>query len=142
MSDVVLQVGVKVLLRNPEGGFLLLHRSLQKYPETKGERWDIVGGRIDPGMPLIDNLKREVFEETGLALAGEPYLLAAQDILKLAGRHVVRLTYTCEATGEVVLDTDESDDFRWFSAEEILKLEDINFYFKELLTKGLFKELH
>jgi 8-oxo-dGTP diphosphatase len=138
---MILQVGVKVLLKNPDGKFLLLHRSLQKYPETKGERWDIVGGRIEPGVPLIDNLKREVLEETGLTLIGEPRLLAAQDILKVADRHVVRLTYIGEATGNVVLGTDESDSCQWFSAEEILKLEDINFYFKELLGKGLLDKL-
>jgi 8-oxo-dGTP diphosphatase len=138
---MILQVGVKIFLQNQEGKFLLLHRSLQKYPETKGERWDIVGGRIEPGTPLIDNLKREVLEETGLTLIGEPRLLAAQDILKIAGRHVVRLTYFGEAAGDITLDADESDNYQWFSAEEISKLEDVNFYFKELLGKGLLDSL-
>lgn len=38
-----LQVGVKVLLKNKEGNYLLLRRSLKKYPGVKG-RWDIAGG--------------------------------------------------------------------------------------------------
>lgn len=51
-----LQVGVKVLLKNPEGKYLLVKRSNKKYPEV-GATWDIVGGRIDPGLPLLENLK-------------------------------------------------------------------------------------
>jgi len=64
-----LQVGVKVLLRNREGKYLLWRRSLIKYPNI-GHKWDIVGGRINPGIALLDNLKREVKEETNLDLAG------------------------------------------------------------------------
>jgi len=37
-----LQVGVKVLLKNKEGKFLLIRRSPKKYPEV-GPKWDIVG---------------------------------------------------------------------------------------------------
>ena len=59
MTDILLQVGVKILLKNSDGKFLLLRRSLEKYPEIKG-RWDIVGGRIDPGIALKENLIREM----------------------------------------------------------------------------------
>jgi len=47
-----LQVGVKILLKNSEGKYLLIRRSAEKYPEV-GARWDIVGGRID-GEPKLD----------------------------------------------------------------------------------------
>ncbi len=36
-----LQVGVKALLRNPEGKYLLARVSQEKYPEI-GPKWDIV----------------------------------------------------------------------------------------------------
>lgn len=130
-----LQVGVKVLLKNKEGKYLLLRRSLEKYPEVKG-RWDIVGGRIDPGVPLMANLQREVKEETGLALDGDPTLVAAQDILRNPERHVVRLTYVGNAApGDVALDTSENDMHRWYAYDELMKLDDVDMYFKELLTK-------
>lgn len=58
-----LQVGVKILLRNNEGKYLLVRRSSEKYPEVGHYQWDIVGGRIDPGFPLLDNLNREIKEE-------------------------------------------------------------------------------
>ena len=132
-----LQVGVKILLKNPEGRYLLLRRSVKKYPEV-GAKWDIVGGRIDAGRPLIDNLRREIKEETQLDFTGEPKLIAAQDILRVEGRHVVRLTYIGEISGEPVLDEDH-DEYRWFLLSEIRAMPDeqLDIYFKELLDKGL-----
>ena len=134
MEDkITLQVGVKVLLMNRDGKYLLLRRSLEKYPEVEG-RWDIVGGRIDPGKTLIENLRREVQEETGLELVGDPKLIAAQDILRNKNYHVVRLTYVGESNGEIKLDTSENDMHQWYTREELIGLEDVSVYFKELLN--------
>jgi len=131
-QDIVLQVGVKILLQNSSGKYLLLHRSVKKYPDTNG-RWDIVGGRINPGTPLLNNLRREVKEETDLDITGEPRLVAAQDILRMPGRHVVRLTYVGQAQGEIKLDEEENDDCRWYTREEIMSLGDLDAYLKDAL---------
>lgn len=131
-NNLILQVGVKILLKNDSGHYLLLRRSMEKYPDVKG-RWDIVGGRIDAGKTLIENLRREVFEETGLELIGTPKLVAAQDILRKAGYHVVRLTYIGQAKGEIKLDESENDMYKWYSKEEMRVLDDVDMYFKELL---------
>ncbi len=132
-----LQVGVKVAIRKNDK-FLLLKRSDKKYPEV-GQRWDIAGGRIHPGIPLMENLKREVKEETCMDIVGEPKLIAAQDILRVEGRHVVRLTYIGGAEGEPRLDGDHTE-FGWFTLEEIRKLENLDIYFAELVEKGIIKE--
>jgi ADP-ribose pyrophosphatase YjhB (NUDIX family) len=136
MSDIVLQVGVKVLLKNPEGKFLLMRSNPEKYPE-KGAKWDIVGGRIDPGTPLLENLKREVLEEASLELTENPKLVAAQDILKVPGRHVVRLTYVGKISGEPKIDH-ESLEYKWFTAEELrgLAAEELDSYVYELIQQG------
>ncbi len=131
-NQIILQVGVKALLKNKEGKYLLLRRSLEKYPDIQG-RWDIVGGRIDPGTTLLANLQREVSEETGLRLVGEPQLVAAQDIMRSPGKHVVRLTYIGEVEGDLVLDVTENDKSEWYSWEDIVKVEDLDVYFKEIL---------
>ena len=128
---MTLQVGVKVLLKNSEGRYLLLKRSPEKYPEVENP-WDIVGGRIDPGASLFENLKREVKEETSLDLEKEPRLVAAQDILKVAGRHVIRLTYIGEINGEPTLDEDHSD-YKWLDASELRNLDGLDDFLKELL---------
>ena len=130
-----LQVGVKILLKNKEGRFLLVQRNPKKYPEV-GDKWDIVGGRVEPGASLLDNLKREIKEEVGLAYVGAPKLLAVQDILRIEGRHVVRLTYGGEIQGELRVD-EEHLEAKWFSREEMTNFENLDFYLKELLEKGI-----
>ncbi len=137
-----LQVGVKALLRNREGRFLLLRRLPAKYPEAPN-RWDIVGGRINPGQTLLENLKREIKEETSLDLVEEPRLIAAQDITNVPGRegrHVVRLTYTGNIDGNPILDTEENIEYKWLTLDEIRKIENLDIYFRELLDSGLITE--
>jgi len=95
--------------------------------------WDIVGGRINPGSPLLDNLKREVKEETNLDLTDIPQLVAAQDIL-LPDKHVVRLTYTAHIQGTPQV-SDESLEHQWFSLDEIKQLDNLDKFFKEVLHK-------
>lgn len=131
---MTLQVGVKILLKNEEGKYLMLHRSSKKYPDADG-RWDCTGGRIIPGTPLMDNLRREVSEETGLEIIGEPELIAAQDILRINDLHIVRLTYRGHARGNVILDTEENDEYRWFALQELYELDDMCAYCKKILDK-------
>jgi ADP-ribose pyrophosphatase YjhB (NUDIX family) len=132
----ILQVGVKAFLKNKEGKYLLLKRNMEKYKGAIGS-WDIVGGRIDPGTPLIENLKREIREETHLELTSEPKLVYAQDILHFEDKHVVRLSYVGEITGEPLLDTSENIEYRWLSIEEIKKLSDLDKFVREVIEKGL-----
>ena len=136
--DIKLQVGVKIFLKNEEGKYLLVRRSLEKYKGVSGV-WDIVGGRIEPGSKLIDNLKREVMEETQLEIISEPILIFAQDIIPNAEKHIVRLTYIGDTFGNPVLDTSENVEYKWLTIEEMMKHDDLDIYIKELLDKGLLK---
>jgi 8-oxo-dGTP pyrophosphatase MutT (NUDIX family) len=130
-----LQVGVKALIQNAEGRFLVLARNFANYADiNKKDAWDIPGGRINPGTALIENLAREIMEETGLTLTTKPKLICAQDILRGTEKHVVRLTYFVgKLDGKVVLDTKEHSTFEWFSAQEIKTREDIDQYLREAI---------
>lgn len=135
-QEKYLQVGVKAILKNEKGEVLLLRRNPKNYPEI-GPTWDIVGGRIDAGIPLIENLKREVKEETGLVLESEPKLLYAQDILNISrfpGRHVVRLTYIADIFGEPVID-EESLEYKWVALSDLKNTEDLDRFLKEVVDK-------
>ena len=125
-------MGVKILLKNKDNKYLVVCRSVEKYPEV-GAKWDIVGGRINPGISLIENLKREVIEETGLEITDEPKLITAQDILK-TDKHIVRLTYSGFADGEIKLNNEHTE-YKWLSLEEISALEPKDEYLEEILTK-------
>ncbi len=65
--------------------------------------------------------------------------MAAQDILRMKDRHIVRLTYAGEIDGEPKL-SEEHTDFKWFSIEELKHFNNgnLDMYFKELLDKGVF----
>ena len=135
---MILQVGVKAFLKNSEGKFLLLKRNTEKYPDTIGV-WDIAGGRIEPGTTLIENLKREILEETGLEMTSEPKLIYAQDIIPNAEKHVVRLTYIAETAGTPILDQSENIAFEWLTLDEIRQKDNLDAYVKQLLeAKNLF----
>ncbi len=133
---ITLQVGVKAFLKNPEGKYLLMKRNREKYKQASGS-WDIVGGRIEPGTKLMENLRREVKEETQLEITSEPRLIFAQDIIPNAEKHVVRLTYIADTAGEPVLDTSENVEYKWLTAAELRAQEDLDIYVKEVLAKGL-----
>lgn len=135
---MILQVGVKAFLKNKDGKFLLIKRSLVKYPEVPNP-WDIVGGRIDPGTPLVENLRREVKEETGLSIISEPRLIAAQDILRLAEKHTVRLSYVADTEGEPKLDTDENTEYKWVTITQMKKQSGLDKYVREIVEQRLIK---
>jgi 8-oxo-dGTP diphosphatase len=129
---MILQVGVKIFLRNPDGKYLLMRRSPEKYPGVKGE-WDIPGGRINPGSLLIENLRREVREETQLEITSEPKLIYAQDIIPDAERHIVRLSYVGETNGEPILDISENVEFKWLLLAELRQYENVDVYAKKII---------
>ena len=52
-------------------------------------------------------------------------------------RHVVSLTYTGNANGEVRL-SEEHTEYVWYSLEEIKRLDNLDSYFKELLENQKF----
>ncbi len=137
--SITLQVGVKAFLRNKDGKYLLMKRSRSKYPTVAG-LWDIIGGRIDPGVSLFENLKREIKEESQLDLIDEPKLIDAVDILRVPGLHVVRLTYVGNVDGDPIVDMEEIEEFKWLTLDEIRNIDDLDIYTRGLLDKGLFIE--
>ena len=133
---MILQVGVKAFLKNKDGKYLLLRRSSEKYKGTTGS-WDIVGGRIDAGATLIENLRREVKEETQLPILGEPKLIYAQDIIRGEEKHVVRLSFIASTEGEPILDTSENVEFKWLTIAEMEQQADLDSFVKEILDQNL-----
>jgi 8-oxo-dGTP pyrophosphatase MutT (NUDIX family) len=138
-----LQVGVKICIINKDDKILLARRSSARYCKYKhmGGQWDIIGGRIDPGINLLDNLKREIKEETGINWKSEAKLMAAQDIL-VPDKHVVRLTFLGKLKSNPKVRIDhESTEYKWFSIKELKSLgsNELDKYFKMLLDKNIIK---
>lgn len=65
-TELVQRTSVYALLWNEQGLLLVCDRS------RSDEKWDLPGGGVEQGESLTDALKREVDEETKLALDGNP----------------------------------------------------------------------
>ena len=128
-----LQVGVKAFLKNKDGKYLLLKRSRKKFPEVAG-LWDIVGGRIETGTTLYENLQREIKEETSLELKNPIKIIDAVDILRVPGKHVVRLTYIGTIEGEPKVDHDEIEEYKWLTIDETKNHDDVDIFVVDLLN--------
>lgn len=63
MNEDNFHLGIKALIRNSKGEYLLLKTNKARIDK---EYYDIPGGRIKKGEDIIETLKREVFEETGI----------------------------------------------------------------------------
>lgn len=114
---MILEVGVKTLIQNPDSLYLFLQRK-DPLPDGNGIRWDIPGGRIKSDEGLATALARELREEIGFAIRNSPKLLEAQDIFIPDGsRHIVRLTYLVRADGNVSLSS-EHQHFVWKSLRD------------------------
>lgn len=59
-AEQLFHIGVKAVIFNPHKQILLLKRAQLNY-------WDLPGGRIQQNEEVLDALKREVQEETGLS---------------------------------------------------------------------------
>ncbi len=125
-NKIILEVGVKAFVVH-EDKYLLLKRT-RPYEDESFVRWDIPGGRIDPGEATLEGLKREISEETGLDLEKVIKVLAVQDIQRVPGRHTVRITYLATVKNpnqDIALDLlgpTGHDAYKWLTLDELRSL--------------------
>ncbi|NND65202.1 MAG: NUDIX domain-containing protein [Gammaproteobacteria bacterium] len=100
----ILQVGVKVLLLNPEHDYFVgIQRHQDFFNQRKAhgvvpEKYDVPGGRIEFGEQPEAGLRREINEEIGLALPADSkfQLLSAANIVCKPELQIIRITYVLQ----------------------------------------------
>jgi mutator protein MutT len=112
-------LSVKAAIRDQAGRVLLIRRS----PESAHwpGKWDLVGGKVDPGEDPADTLLREAREETGLEIAAGD-LIGANEFV-VGDTRVVQLTFWADhLSGEMVVN-DEHSESRWVDLTQLAEMD-------------------
>lgn len=102
-----------------DGRVILIRRATEP---LKGE-WSIPGGLVELGEKLLDAVKREVLEETGLIVEPGEVLELFDSIWRDEnGRchyHYVPVDYLCRLTGGTLEAASDVSEARWVAEEEL-----------------------
>ena len=113
-------LSLKALLIDADGRCLLLRRSAAS--KNNAGKWEMPGGKLDPGENFDVALAREVREETGLTI--RPIRPFETVMSELPERQVVYLVMLAQAEPGRVRLSDEHDMFQWTPPG---KLDEIDF---------------
>ncbi len=103
-----------------EGKALLVKRS----KDPLAGRWVIPGGAVEWGETLIDAVKREVLEETGVRVLPKELILVFDRIDRAGGGrefHYVILDYLCDYVSGSVIAGSDALEAVWASPEELTR---------------------
>ena len=108
---------VHILVFNSRGELFIQKRSLSK-DENPGLCDSSAAGHVDSGEGYLDCALREIYEELGIAVAGE-----LQMLFKLAASSATgnehSVIYHCNYDGPLVLQKEEIDEGQWISLADM-----------------------
>ena len=135
MSELEYQkVAAHALIKNKNGEYLVTRRS--SIDDWQPGVWDLPGGSIEFSENPEDALLREIDEEVGIKV-NVLRLIYCYSFMSNPQRHQFQLVYECEyVSGDIKLNPEDHDEFRWLRPEEFKNLKKIAFF--ESLCDKLF----
>lgn len=119
-------VAAHALVVNKENKVLVMKRA--ECNDYKPLTWDIPGGTVEVGETVEEALIRELKEETGIEIKPLHPIYAYSNLSQLPKRQTVQLVYACEYKGgNVILNPEEHEEYKWIDYPEIRNLECIPF---------------
>ncbi len=115
MPEKFFGLSVYALIQDRRGRCLILRRSADA--RNNPGKWDLPGGKTDSGETFDQALRREITEETGLAVSLEHIVGAAEN--QRPKMTVACLILTARTESAEVRLSHEHDHFEWVSVEEL-----------------------
>lgn len=105
--------------------YLIIRESTQYTEGTNAGKWDVPGGRINPGEHWQQALKREVLEEVGLEIEIQHPVHTDEwfPVIKGEQSQVIATYYKCKATTNTVALGSDHDAYKWITKKELTECE-------------------
>lgn len=134
--DTLFLIGPRATIYNTKTNKVLL---LQR--NDGNNVWEIPGGKRENNEDIVNALKREVQEETGLII-NEYKIIYVSPIFENHPflKPFLNIGYLCLVDNSDVVISDEHIDYKWVSVDEISNYLD-NDIFNDLKTNGMINEL-
>lgn len=106
-----------------EGKVLILRESSKYGDGTNASRYDVVGGRVNPGQRFDESLLREVKEETGLeARIGKPFYVGEwRPVVRGEQWQIVGTFFECKVNSNKVVLSEDHDECLWIDPKDYRK---------------------
>jgi 8-oxo-dGTP diphosphatase len=121
------QLTVVVGLIEKDNKILIIRRHDPEHAQWH-HRWEFPGGKIELHETPVDALRREIKEETGLTINSERLLGVSTkhwNTPKGIQQTFILLYHCHDCIGEVHLNDEENDDYRWEKPEAIIQRSDL-----------------
>ena len=111
---IVQRVAMKAVIVRDNKVLILREASTYEDGSNTG-KYHFPGGRINPGEPFAEGLKREVREETGLEIEIIEPLYVGEWFPTIKGvpNHIVAMFMICTAEDKPIVLSDEHDAYEW-----------------------------
>lgn len=123
-------------------GKILILKESEKYSDgSNAGRYDVPGGRVQPGERFDEGLLREIKEETGLSVDIKNPFFAGEWRPRVRGEQwqIVGTFFICQAKSNKVSLSEDHQDYKWIDPADYEKynlIPNLRTAFKAYLEKG------
>lgn len=120
--DIKIFAATKALIVH-EGKVLILRESTKYADGSNAGRYDVVGGRVEPGQRFDDSLIREISEETGLKVKlGKPFCVNEwRPVVRGEQWQIIATFFECHSDSEKVTLSQDHDQYLWIDPKDYKK---------------------
>ena len=112
-------LAVAAFIKNKDGHILIVKKSAAE--KVDGGLWTVPGGKVDQTEPILDALKREVFEEAGVHIITHEWI--GEDVFESGGFWYHGQHFLCSVENTSVTLEKKLLEYAWITAEDLSQYE-------------------